>query len=300
MAIQERSIETFTNNREQEKQLTGTIALLGVGQIGTAIRKIAAEAGFSVLSKDLDFDEFTERKSGEKIDALHVCIPFKNDKADAFFSNIKGAIAVCEPEMVIIHSTVPLGTTDKLADQTKVPVFHSPVRGNHPDLKKDIQDNFVKFVGGKDKHELAISHLKKLGIKQVENGGNSTTTELGKMVNILGYAQWILFTKFVKDLSDLYGADFDIAYTEFTQTYNEGYDSTKPNVKQPILKPMPGPIGGHCVIPDSVLLQKNLDNLQAQIGDINSLGQVVERVSKFNKFILEQNDMYKTPKGGEK
>lgn len=307
MAITEYKPEIQIGEQEKKSITKGTIALLGAGQIGTAIGRIAAEANFNVLTKDLSpdpelrFDEFGEKRPDEQVEALHVCIPFKNDKADAFYSSIKDAVEKLKPGMIVLHSTVPLGTTDKLANQTEVPVFHSPVTGNHPDLKKDIQKYFIKFVGGRNNPELAIEHLKKMGIEQVEDAKSSINTEMGKMTIIDAYGLSILFVKAINDLCKVYGADFDTVYKKFMTNYNDGYSHSKPNVHQPVLTPTPGPIGGHCVIPDAILLQKNLDNLQTQISNVGELAEALKRVSSLNKFIIDQNEMYKNEsKGGEK
>ena len=50
--------------------------------------------------------------------------------------------------------------------------------------------------------------------------------------------------------------DFDEVYTIPNADYNEGYKKlAKPNVIRPVLKPIPGPIGGHCLIPNANLLE---------------------------------------------
>ncbi len=228
-----------------------SIAILGEGEIGSSVKKIAEGSGYKVFVRELKYDEI----DGKKVEALHVCIPYKGEQ---FLGFVAKAVRDCKPKMVIIHGTVPPGVTNKLAKKIKIPTANSPVRGNHPDLYKSIKADFVKYVGGVDKKStrLAMKHLKELGIKHVENGGSAINTELGKMVNILGYAWSIIFCKWVDQMCKAYKADFDVVYTKFTQTYNDGYKKTRPNVLQPILKPVKGPIGGHCVIPDTILLEQ--------------------------------------------
>ncbi len=245
------------------------IALLGEGEIGSSIKKIAKKSGYKVLVRELSYDEF----DGGPVDALHVCIPYKGKQ---FLDFVDKAVKDSKPRMVIIHGTVPPGITNELAERIKIPTANSPVRGNHPDLYKSIKSEFVKYVGGVDKKStrMAIKHLKDLGIKQVEDGGFAINTELGKMINILGYAWSIIFCKWVDQICEDYKADFDIVYTKFTESYNDGYKKTRSNVTQPVLKPVKGPIGGHCVIPDTVLLD-----------------QVYK--SKIPKFILQRNREYK-------
>lgn len=248
------------------------IALLGAGEIGSAIKKIAEETGYKVLVRELSYDQF----DGSMVEALHICIPYKNKDFLDFVANASKSI---KAEIVIIHSTVPPGITKLVSKKIKKPTAHSSIRGNHPNLYKDIKDYFIKYVGGIDNNsrDLAIKHLKKLGIKRVKDAKGSLNSELGKIVNILGYAWSIIFCKWIDRICKEQGADFEIVYRDFTHSYNKGYKFTLPNVQQPILKPIKGPIGGHCVIPDTILLDKSYDN-------------------KFTKFILKENKLYKKEK----
>jgi hypothetical protein len=61
--------------------------------------------------------------------------------------------------------------------------------------------------------------------------------------------------------------DFDIVFTKWQKGYNEGYKILKkPNVCRPILTPIPENedgkqlIGGHCVIPNAVILKNMGEN----------------------------------------
>lgn len=248
------------------------VSLLGAGEIGSAIKKIAEDAGFQVLVRELKYDQF----DGESVEALHVCIPYKNEN---FIGYVSDAALSCPPKVIIIHATVPPGTTSKIAKRLKLPTAHSPVRGNHPNLYNSIKKDFVKYVGTEDKQslELAVQHLKELGIKKVKTGGSSLNTELGKLVNILGYAWAIVFCKSVARMCEEFGADFDTVYNGFTKTYNRGYQKTRANVSQPILELIPGPIGGHCVVPDTELLSEVYRN-------------------ELTRFILRKNREYKKEK----
>jgi UDP-N-acetyl-D-mannosaminuronate dehydrogenase len=245
------------------------IATLGAGEIGGTIKKIAEDAGYEVLVRELKYDEL----DGQPVEALHVCIPYKDLN---FIKIVEKAVTDSKPNLLIIHTTTPPGITNKIGKVVKIPTAHSPVRGNHPDLYLSIKKNFVKYVGGVDKKstQLAIAHLKKLGIKKVADGKSAINTEMGKMINIIAYAWSIVFCKGMKETCDVLGVDFEIAYTEFMKTYNEGYKKDKPHVVQPILKSIKGPIGGHCVVPDAVLLEQVYKN-------------------RFTQFILKEDESYK-------
>jgi hypothetical protein len=92
-----------------------------------------------------------------------------------------------------------------------------------------------------------MSHLNQLGMEcqYIEDPIN---TELGKILSTTYYGWNILFAKLAKEIINIYGADYDLAYTEMNKTYNQGYKKTKKlNVIRPVLKPPKVKIGGHCV-----------------------------------------------------
>lgn len=246
-----------------------TIAILGLGEVGTALRKIAEENGWNVLVRDVHEDEL---KKAQAL-CLHVCIPFKNE---AFYATVKKAVSDCRPSFVVIHSTIPPGATEKLYRKIGLPVAHSPIRGNHPDLYKDIKRGFVKYVAGIDRKttKKVMKHLAKIGIKNIKDAGRPINTELGKLINTFMYAWSIIMCKWADSLCDDLEADFDIVYTDFINTYNDGYKKSLPNVQQPVLRAVGGPIGGHCLIPNANLL-KPFDK------------------RGFTKFLLKENHLYK-------
>lgn len=252
--------------------LTKRISLLGEGEVGSAIKKIAQENGFNVLVKELGRNDL----DGRPVDALHVCIPYENQN---FIDTIASVVRNSSPQVIIIHSTVPPGITREVAKKTKLPTAHSPIRGDHPDLYTAIKVDFVKYVGGVDRESarLAARNLQAIGIEKVEVVGDSLDTELGKLVNITGFAWSIVFCKWAARLCEYFGADFGIVYKRFTESYNDGYGRNKPNVRQAILKPVSGPIGGHCVIPDVEFLDRSFE-------------------SALTKFILDENKTYRKEK----
>jgi len=109
-----------------------------------------------------------------------------------------------------------------------------------------------------------------LEVKQIKILASPLETELGKLLSTFYYSWNIIYCKWVKDLVDDYGVNFDQIYKEFNRTYNLGYAKTLPHVRRPVLEPMPGPIGGHCIIPNAKILEKTFPN-------------------EFSKFLLRQN-----------
>lgn len=216
-----------------EKPLT-TNLVIGLGQIGTAIQKILGADGHDI------YKHAPQPKS--EYDVLHICIPY-TQSFDSFVEVYKNTF---KPKLVIIHSTVPIGTSKRLN------AVHSPCRGIHPNLEQGIR-TFTKFFGGKDA-EVASEIFSQLGIP-VQVTKDSDTTEALKLWDTTIYGWNIILEKEIHKFCKEKGLDFNVVYTQANTTYNEGYEKLgKPEYKKYILKHYNEKIGGHCVIPNLDLL----------------------------------------------
>ncbi len=242
-------------------------AIIGMGEVGTAIAQIIEESGYEkVLAKDLNFDE----TKGSVIDFLHICIPFNS----SFVKNSVNEIKRLKPKLTVIHSTIAVGTTRKVFKKTGLPIVHSPIRGDHPHLAEHIK-TFVKYVGPINAQSASIAekYLGNMGIK-LEIFDSPEETELAKLVDTTYFGWNILYSKFVQELCESLGLDYEKVYTHYNLTYNQGYrDVGRLEVVRPVIKKMPGAIGGHCVVPN-----------------IETLHGIFEH--DFTKFMLEQNKKF--------
>lgn len=144
---------------------------------------------------------------------------------------------------------MPIGFCDRLD------IVHSPVRGVHPHLDKGIKI-FVKYFGGK-KAKKAAKIFKEFGIK-TKCYKEARITEAIKIWDTTYYGLQIYFNKFLYEWCKNKRFDFNNIYIEANKTYNAGY--AKLNMKQvirPVLKYIPGKIGGHCIIPNLDFLETN-------------------------------------------
>jgi len=229
-----------------EKFFHSKVGILGYGEVGKAIAKFYKKPKVKDLKRDDGL---------EGIEVFNICIPWSEN----FISIVTSEIKKIKPRLVIIHSTVAPGTTKKIADKTDAFVVHSPVRGVHPHLYEGIR-TFVKYIGADSKKAgiLAKKHLESLGIK-TKVFYPSVTTEIGKLLSTTYYGLCIAWHGEMKRLFDKYNVDFEKAVTDFNKTYNEGYKKLgKPNVVRPVLYPPQKTkgIGGHCVIPNVIILKK--------------------------------------------
>lgn len=216
--------------------------VVGMGEIGTAIQ--------SILQADyLDLHKENNSYRDDTYDVMHICYPY----SDNFLSATVEYQSKFSPKITVIHSTVPIGTSEKLT------AVHSPCRGVHPNLKEGIL-TFIKYFGGTNA-DAAAEIFKEKGIKtQVCKSANDT--EAMKLWDTTIYGWNILLEKMIFDFCKENNLDFDMVYTHANQSYNDGYNELgHPQYKKYILKHMEGKIGGHCVI-------SNLDLLDSDASDI--------------------------------
>jgi hypothetical protein len=233
-----------------QKKSNMKIGILGYGEIGQAISQFYEEVFISDSKKGNNFPD--------KLDLLHVCIPFKDLKE--FNSIIVEYDNKYNPDIIIIHSTVKVGTVGNLNKELKGKVVHCPIRVVHPFLYKGIK-TFKMFLGCDNKKigKKAVDHLSSLGI-DVCQVNNSKNTELGKLLDTTYYGLCIAFHDYANKLCQIEDIDFDVVMTQFNKTYNEGYIKLdKSNVVRPVLYAPDGKIGGHCIIPNAKILSRTYD-----------------------------------------
>lgn len=208
--------------------------IIGAGEIGTSLHNVLKKTHDSHIRDVEDLNL-------EGVKVLNICYPYFKD----FVKETKEYIKQYNPKVTIIHSTVPPGTTKACGRM----VVHSPVHGKHPNLEGGIK-TFEKYVGADNPYaaQMAADFLSEAGI-QVRIVANSKTSELSKILCTTYYGWNILFMKEVAKIAETEGVSFGQIYTLWNEFYNEGYQKLgMPQFTRPVLKPMPGPIGGHCVV----------------------------------------------------
>jgi len=215
--------------------------IIGAGEVGKSLYKVL---------KNYHKIDIRDKKNQylNKYEILHICFPYSK----SFINYVKKYQNIYNPKYTIIHSTVPVGTSRKCK------AYHSPIRGKHPFLEKSIKI-FVKYLA--PKNTFLKKYFEKASIK-IEMFDKPETTELLKILSTTYYAWNIIFCKEAKKLCDKLKLNFNEVYTKANKSYNEGYKKLgKTNVIRPILKPIPGKIGGHCLIPNCKLLKCNLTKI---------------------------------------
>jgi UDP-N-acetyl-D-mannosaminuronate dehydrogenase len=229
------------------------IGILGYGEIGKSLFSLYKENNIIPYIKDLNINQFN------KIDILNVCIPYDKN----FVIIISEEINKLNPKLIIVHSTVPIGTIRKIEKNisNKNKIVHSPVRGNHPKLKKSLKV-FIKYIGSNDKKGASLTkkHFKLLGIKS-NTLKSSEHTEAFKLFCTSYYGLCILWHNEMKKICDKFDLNFNLI-KKWNESYNQGYFNLKQKkFNRPILDyPKNNKIGGHCIISNAKILDNHFNS----------------------------------------
>lgn len=213
--------------------------VIGAGEVGTALATVLDGAHL----RDV------EHTGPTRADVLHLCIPY----TPAFVQQVAAYQTSYKADLVVVHSTVPVGTCDPHG------WVHSPVRGRHPDLVDGLK-TFVKHFGGRRAGDAAVLFADRGVDTHITE--RAVTTEAGKLWELVQYGLQIVVQKAVRGHCLARGADPEVAYDLMARTYNDGYQQLgHDEFVRPVLEHMPGPIGGHCVLTGAQLLDHPLGDL---------------------------------------
>ena len=214
-----------------------TSIIVGYGEIGKSLHQVIGPA----LVHDPEFSEV--KTTG--FDVMHICFP----PSDSFVKDVKAYQKRFRPNLTIIYSTVPIGTTLEIGGMT----VHSPVEGRHPELAEGIKA--VRWIGGDnfDAVDLAVDFWRPRA-NHIESFGNSKWTEFLKLRSTSKYAINIAWTEYEAKVAEELGLDYSFVQ-DFDSYYNEIYRDD-PRIQRYILSPPNGKIGGHCLIPNAKILNK--------------------------------------------
>jgi len=217
--------------------------IIGCGAIGEALWNLIGKVQYA------DLEDYHQALLCEyPVDILHIAFPYGED----FEGEVKRYVEMYAPTYVVIHSTVPVGTSAMLQ------ATHSPIVGKHPHIKEALT-TFTKFVGGKDADEVA-DVFRYIGMN-VQVCRKSETTELAKLTSTMYYSLCIEFAKHAEELCNEHGVPFAEAYTLWNQNYNQGYEELGMDyVTRPILQPLQKKQGGHCTLNNLDLLKSKFAN----------------------------------------
>jgi UDP-glucose 6-dehydrogenase len=225
-----------------------TELIIGYGEIGKAVKEvICPDAHVYDIAHDKR-SQLRQLSSLHNLDIMHICIPYSED----FVKNIKKYIELLKPKHVIVYSTVPIGTC-RLIDEK---VVHSPVEGRHPYLASSIKDSrrWIGFNNGGE-GKFFVDYFKNFSVWFVSS---TETTELVKLRSTAKYGVNLIWAQYEVELCEEFGVSYD-QVMNFDRDYNETYKNDSYTSRY-ILYPPNNKIGGHCVVSNAKLLNRQFHN----------------------------------------
>ena len=203
--------------------------VIGGGEIGSAIAELLP---LPVEVRDIDIEK--RIFAGGLCEILHVCIPW----TDSFHQDIVDVTRAEVPEFVMVHSTVPRGTTKKLQESIGCPIVYSPILGRHETMLQDLK-YYVKFYSSYKQFDTDKLLDRFEMITEIKN---PETLELAKVVETTYIGLLICFRKCVDDIA----MDEDV--------WCLSQEANRKHGDRPILYNDHKPIGGHCIMQNLDLL----------------------------------------------
>ena len=209
--------------------------VVGLGEVGGPLRELLDADGY-----DTQRGVFTPAH----YDVLHIAFPYR---AIQFEQQVLEYQTITGPQLTIIHSTVPIGTTAQFER-----AVHSPVNGTHAHMRRDLRI-VPKLIGG----WLAWEASKVLAVAGIPIGQLYPTaeqTEALKLMCLAKYGIYIATSRMCEEIAKSVGLttrdiqDWDRQYNEHVPTH----------LRRPRVTPQGGSIGGHCVIPGTALLYEDV------------------------------------------
>lgn len=234
--------------------------VIGAGEVGMAVMRLIAKQ-YNVLGIDIFVDK-EKLKTIKNIEIMHVAIPY----TDKFIEQIKEYDDIFKPKYIVIYSSVPPETTEKIG----INAIHSPVEGRHPDLYNSIS-TFRRFISGPKAEEL-ISFYESICTNGVTCFKDPKITELGKLLSTTRYGVNLMFADISNELCKKYDVNYKDVVLDYITMYNDGYNALgEKRFHFPYLTPPEHSIGGHCITENAKSLCKITKN------------HIIKMLSEYNK-----------------
>ena len=221
--------------------------IVGMGEVGSALHSIL-KGYYEVHTYDAKDGPPIIPESCD-IEIMHICIPW----SEGFMGVVNYWNSLISPKYIVIHSSVPVGVCERLDGV----VFHSPVRGTHPDMKEGMLA-YVKYIGyepddaGKIKDVVDYFESADITIKPIIH---TRTTELMKLLELCRYGTYIAFAKEQENICKAFQLDYNLVVNDYEETRNEGMKALgRDELCQPILYPFKDYVSGHCTVEDMEIL----------------------------------------------
>jgi len=238
--------------------------VVGLGEIGLPIYNILSKklsvVGYDTDKKLMNQQKFDKMKT-QSTRFMHIAIPF----SEKFIQSVKKLVKEFDPKAIVIHSTISPYTTEKLQKKLEIPVIYSATRGIHKRMSQDLK-RYRKFYSlycwapnSKSIEKSFVKSMQAVGIK-TKKMSNPLVLELAKIIVDTSYYGWLIN---YAQLSNIIALENKVDYDEMWSFSDEIHKFLGNRPKM-----FPGFIGGHCIIQNLKLIDK--EDLR-QIDKINNL-----------------------------
>ena len=260
------------------------IGIIGQGYVGTAL-KVGFKDYYNVETYDkYDLTKSTQGSIGkvvESTDVIFVCVPTPMRKDGTCYTGIVEEVIreineTADGHIVVIKSTVPPGTTDRInAEYTKSTVIFNPEFLTEANFIDDFKNQNRIILGGDRKGTSKVRQLYSRLFPQatiVKTGAKHA--EMVKYFTNCFLATKVSFANEMKHICDSIDLDYDkvVEYATYDERLGKSHWS------------VPGPdgdlgFGGHCLPKD----------LSAMVNGFDTLG-LLEAVEQVNDQVRENRD----------
>ena len=268
-----------------------TIGIIGQGYVGTAIK-----SGFEKYYELETYDKFSTSKSTVNLhdlvllsDVIFVGVPTPmNVDGSCYIGIVEEVISEVNEisissesnPIVVLKSTVPPGTTDRLNKKCKgINIIFNPEFLTEANFIEDFKNQTRIILGGtrKGTNVLRQVYSKVFPMAHIIKTG-SITAEMVKYMTNAYLATKVSFSNEIKQICDEFGADYDkvVEYTTLDDRFGKTHWS------------VPGPdgdcgFGGHC-------LPKDINALISVAHEFGIEPEVLEAVVETNDKVRKNRD----------
>jgi UDPglucose 6-dehydrogenase len=238
------------------------IAIVGYGYVGKAMYKFFEKHYDMVVYDPGIFDpakanlpcELATKEDVNACDLAVICVPTPTGEAGACdLSIVEESISWVKTPLILIKSTVEVGTTEKLKKKTGKRIVFSPEYCGesaywspyafHTDVK---ETPWFTFGGDSQDTEAMVNYfMKVVGPTKIYHQTDATTAELAKYVENTFYAMKVTFCYEIAEICKRVGVD----YNKMREAWL--LDPRLNRMHTAVFQDSIKPFGGKCVLPQS-------------------------------------------------
>ncbi len=250
------------------------VAIIGLGVVGRALQHLF---GPETATYDIEPGMSQDRAVVNASDVAFVCVPtpeLSNGECDV--SAVEEVISWLETPLIVIRSTVAVGTTDRLRRETgKNIVFQPEYLGETPShVYRKVEDRTFVILGGERDDCSEVADIYKQFYTSMVRFYfcDAATAELAKYMENCFFATKVAFVNEFYDIAKLFGVDFNelrevwLADSRISRDHTDVY----PNARG---------FSGKC-------LPKDIEAIMASCRRLGHAPQLLEAITSINNKYL--------------